>query len=137
MLVTCLLVITFIMLVVSAYRQYRTSSEAALLTDATSSVASHLAVDELAYVNPAGETSVYIIDPAKLSSLTDFKRGIGGENYEFQISLFYESSEEHVLGPYGAAPPEGRPNCTLEVAAAVFENNHPLPAKLKVVAWHA
>ena len=127
------------MLVVSAYRQYRTSSEAALLTDATSSMASHFAVDELAYTNPAGETSVYIIDPAKLSSLTDFKRGIGGENYEFQISLSYESSEEHVLGPYpyGAAPPEGRPNCTLEVAAAVFENNHPLPAKLKVVAWRA
>lgn len=125
------------MLVVSAYRQYRTSSEAALLTDATSSVASHLAIDELAYTNPAGETNTYIIDPVKLGSLTNFRRVIGGENYEFQISLFYKSSEEHVLGPYGAAPPEGRPNCTLEVAAAIFENNHPLPAKLEVVAWRA
>lgn len=129
--------ITFVILVVSAYRQYRASSEAALLSDVTSSIATHLVLEELVYVDSVGKPSAYVIDPVKLGSLTKFKRGVGGENYGFRVSLSYRSGMEHVLGPYGTAPPADRPNCTLVVGAALFENNRLLPAKFEVVAWRA
>jgi len=136
-LITALLVITFVMLVVSAYQQYRSSSEMALLSDSTSSIATHLALDELAYVDAAGTSHPYVIDEAKLRSLESFKQAVGGENFEFQVSIFYMGENERVLGPYGPALPEEKMNCTLIFAAALFENGRYLPAKIKVMAWRA
>jgi hypothetical protein len=135
-LITALLVITFVMLVVSAYQQYRSSSEMALLSDSTSSITTHLALDELAYVDAAGTSHPYVVDSAKLPSL-ETKYTVGGENFEFQISVLYMQENERVLGPYGPALPEEKMNCTLIFAATLFENGRYLPAKIKVMAWRA
>jgi len=132
MLVACILVITFILVSASAYRQHRTTSALAELTDATSTIATQLAVDELAYVDGAGNKYSYVLDPGKLENLT-FEREIGGENFEFQISLCYESENR----TFGLAPPENRTNCSLVVACSLWLNDRFQLAKLGVIAWHA
>ena len=124
------------MLIVSAYRQYRYSSEMALLSDSTSSIATHLALNELVYTDATGTLRPYVIDPAKLPSLANFKRTVGGENFEFQVSVLY-MGENEPLGPYGPALPEEEMNCTLILSATIFENDRYLPAKIKVIAWRA
>lgn len=121
------------MLVVSAYQQYRSSSEMALLSDSTSSIATHLALDRLAYVDAAGTSHPYVIDVAKLSSLENMYT-VGGENFEFQVSML------SMLGDnlsYGPALPAEKMNCTLIFAVTLFENGRYLPAKIEVMAWRA
>jgi hypothetical protein len=121
------------MLVISAYQQYRSSSEMALLSDSTSSIATHLALDELAYVDAAGTSHPYVVDVTKLPSLTNMYT-IGGENFEFQVSVL---SMKENLGPYGPALPAEKMNCTLIFAATLFENGRYIPAKIEVMAWRA
>jgi len=133
MLVACILVITFILVTASAYRQHRTMSSLAELTDATSSIVTQLAVDELAHVDETGNKYSYVIDPDRLENLT-FKREVGGENFEFQISLGYQGSENRTFGP---APPENRTNCSLVVACSLWLNDRFQLAKFGVIAWYA
>jgi len=125
------------MLIVSAYQQYRSSSEMALLSDSASSIATHLALDELVYIDVSGTPHPYVIDAAKPQSLGNFRRTVGGDNFEFQVSVLYMHENECVLGPYGPTLPEEEMNCTLIFAATLFDNNRYLPAKIKVMAWHA
>jgi len=132
MLVACILVITFVFVTASAYRQHRTISALAKLTDATSSIVTQLAVDELAHVDEAGNKYSYILDQGRVENLT-FRREIGGENFEFQISLF-QGSENRTFGP---APPENRTNCSLVVACSLWSNDRLQLAKLGVIAWYA
>jgi len=133
MLVACILVITFILVTASAYRQHRTTSALAELTDATSTIVAHLAVDELAHVDETGDKHSYVLDLDRLENLT-FRREIGGENFEFQISLCYQGSENRTFGP---APPENRTNCSLVVACSLWLSDRFQLAKLGVIAWHA
>jgi len=132
MLVACILVITFILVTASAYRQHRTISALAKLTDATSAIVTQLAVDELAHVDEGNKYS-YVLDPDRLENLT-FRREIGGENFEFQISLCYHGSENLTFGP---APPENKTNCSSVVACSLWLNDRFLLAKLGVIAWYA
>ena len=133
-LVTCILVISFLLVTVSAYQQHRTLSELAELSDATSSIATRLSVDELAYVDNGGKLHMYTLDPSKLEGLSA-QWEIGGENFEFQVSVRYEAGGERVLGPYGSIPPEGKARCSFTVANALYENDRFLPAKLSVIVW--
>jgi len=133
MLVACILVIAFILVTASAYRQHRTTSALAKLTDATSSIVTQLAVDELAHVDETGNKHSYVLDPDKLENLT-FKRKIGGENFEFQVSLGYQGSENRTFGP---APSENRTNCSLVAACSLWLNDRFQLAKLGVIAWYA
>jgi hypothetical protein len=121
----------------SAYQQYREVSALARLGDATSSLIARLTIDELAYVDNLGNKHDYVLDPSKLGSLT-FMREIGGDNFGFQISIYYKrGDEEEVLGPYGAAPPKDKTNCSIAVACTLWSNGRFLPAKLGVIAWYA
>ncbi|MDH5442868.1 MAG: hypothetical protein OEX16_00995 [Hadesarchaea archaeon] len=135
-LATCILVISFLLVTVSAYQQYRSISALAELSDATSAIVIRLSVEELAYVDNDGKLHMYALDPAKLDNLQT-RQLIGGENYDFQVSMSYEAGGEHVLGPYGSAPPDDRARCSLAVACALYENGRFLPAKLSVIAWCA
>ena len=135
-LITCILVISFLMITVSAYQQHRTISALAELTDATSAIVTRLSVEELAYVDNDGKLHMYSIDPAKLESCSA-RWEIGGENFDFQVFVGYEAGVEHVLGPYGPAPPDDRARCSLAVPCALYENDRFLPAKLSVIAWRA
>jgi len=133
MLVACILVITFVLVTASAYRQHRTISALAKLTDATSSIVTQLAVDELAHVDEAGNKYSYVLDQGRVENLT-FRREIGGENFEFQVSLGYQGSENRTFGP---APPENRTNCSLIAACSLWSNDRLQLAKLGVIAWYA
>lgn len=135
-LITCILVISFLMITVSAYQQHRTISALAELTDVTSAIVTRLSVEELAYVDNDEKLHMYSIDPAKLENCST-RWEIGGENFDFRVSVSYEAGGEHILGPYGSAPPDDRARCSLAVACALYENGRFLPAKLSVIAWRA
>jgi hypothetical protein len=133
MLVACILVITFILVSASAYRQHRTISSLAKLTDATSSIATQLAVDQLAHVDETGAKYSHVIDLARLENLT-FKSEIGGENFEFQISINYQGSENLRFGP---EPAENSTNCSFIVGCSLWSHNRFQLARLGVIAWRA
>lgn len=135
-LVTCILVISFLLVTVSAYRHHHSISALAELSDATSAIVTRLSVEELAHVDNDGKLHMYALDPAKLEGLPT-RWEIGGENFDFQVTVSYGGGDEHVLGPYGSIPPEGKERCSLAVACALCENNRFLPAKLSVIAWRA
>jgi hypothetical protein len=133
-LVTCILVISFVLLTISAYQRHRTISALAELSDATSAIATRLTVDELAYVDGSGRLYMYTIDSAKLDDLSTFTLEIGGDNFSYQMSVSYLGGGG---GTYGLTPPEGRTRCSLAVGCAIYEDNRFLPAKLSVIAWRA
>lgn len=130
-----LLIIIFIALLVSAYNQYTLTLSVAGLVDTTSSITNQLVLDSLAYES-GGNVQEYVIDPDKITSL-EFRQEVGGENFEFQLTLFYNPGEERVLGPYGPTPPEGKAVCTLSASVVMYENNRLEYAKLEVKVWRA
>lgn len=136
-LVTCILVISFVLLTISAYQRHRTISALAELSDTTSAIATRLTVDELAYVDSDGNLHMYTIDPAKLDNIPTFTLEIGGDNFGYQISVSYLGEGEGTFGPYGLTPPKGRTRCSLAVGCALYQNNRFLPAKMSVIAWRA
>lgn len=135
-LVTIILVISFLLVTVSAYQQHRRISALAELSDATTAIVTRLSVEELAYVDNDGNLHMYTIDPAKLESLST-RREFGGENFDFQVSVMYEARGERVLGPFGSTPPEDGTRGSFAVSCVIYENAHFLPAKLSVMAWRA
>jgi len=135
-LVTCILVISFLLVTVSAYQQHRKISALAELSDATSAIITRISVEELAYVDNNGNLHTYTIDPAKLESLST-RREFGGENFDFQVSIRYEAGGECVLGPFGLTPPDDRTIGSLAVPCVLYENAYFSPAKLSVMAWRA
>ncbi|KUO40318.1 MAG: hypothetical protein AVW06_02610 [Hadesarchaea archaeon DG-33-1] len=138
-LVTCILVITFVLVTASAYRHHRSISSLAKLSDATSTIITHLTVDELAYVDETDNSKhSYVLDPNKLENLvitTEF----GGDNFEFQVMVHYKLGDgEQGLGPFGSAlPNDNKTNCSLTAACALWSSDRFLPAKLSVIAWYA
>jgi len=138
-LVTCILVITFILVTASAYRHHRSISSLANLSDATSTIMTHLAADELAYIDETDNSKhSYVIDPCKLENLV-FTAEFGGDNFEFQVTVHYRlGDDEQELGPYGLAlPNDNTTNCSLTAACALWSNGRFLPAKLSVIVWYA
>lgn len=138
-LVTCILVITFILVTASAYRHHRSISSLAKLSDATSSIITHLAVDELVYVDEADNNKhSYVLDPDKLENLVSTAE-FGGDNFKFQVTVHYRlGDDEQELGPYGSVlPSDNTTNCSLTAACTLWSNDRFLPAKLSVIAWYA
>ena len=129
------MVVIFIALLASAYHQYRLVSSTTALVDTTSSITNKLVLDSLAH-EEGGSVREYVIDPEKIASL-DFRQEIGGENFEFQLTLRYKLETERVLGPYGPTPPEGRAVCAITVPVVLYENNRLEYAKLEVRVWRA
>lgn len=130
-----LLIIIFIALLVSAYTQYRVTLATAGLVDTTSSITNQLVLDSLAHES-GGNVHEYVIDPDKISSL-EFTQEVGGENFEFQLTLYYNPGDEQVLGPYGLTPPERKAVCTFSTPVVVYDNNRLEFGKLEVKVWRA
>lgn len=131
---TILALLTFIFLITSAYRQYQRSAELALLGDAACCIATGLALDELALEDQGAERA-YVVDPAKFTSIGDFTRPLGGENYRFCFEVGYPDGRETVLGPFGETHPDGVMKVSLSLPVAVFENARLHGGRLKVVVW--
>ena len=127
-------VVAFFLLVTSAYRYYQQGAKIAALGDAASSIATELALDELAFEDQAG-VHAYVVDQATFTTVRNFTRSLGGENYRFYFEVGYRDGSEIVLGPFGGKPPAGIVKVSLVLPVAVFENFRLLEGRLKVVVW--
>jgi hypothetical protein len=132
---TVLLVVVFLALLVSAYSQYQFMLTTAGLVDTASSVTNDLVVNDLA-LERGGRLQEYVIDPGKISSL-DFRKEIGGDNFEFQLKISYNSHGERVLGPYGENQPVGKAVAAIAVPVALYDNGRLTYARLEVKVWRA
>jgi hypothetical protein len=132
-LVTILLVVTFILVTVSAYTESREIGAMVRLSDATSSIVTRLATDDLAWTDDEHIPHSYVLDADLLDNL-ESKRSLGGDNFAFQVSIF---SQVKNFENFGLEPPEGRMTCSLVVPAALRHLGGVLPARLEVVAWYA
>ena len=130
-------IVLFVFVVASAYRQYSLSTELATLSDGATSIATQLALDNLAFVDEAGKHP-YVIDLNKLGGIENFTRVIGDRTYEFQLTLHLQrAGGDDELGPYGNPPPEERMRAALVLPTTVYENGHLRYAKLEVIVWPA
>ncbi len=134
-LITLLLVVTFIVSTVAAYRQNREINSMTNLSDATSSIVTKLATQELAWRDSEGNSHPYVVDEDKLSSLNS-EQNLAGENFAYQTEIkIYQDNQEKTIGSKGPNPPEGRMTSAVSVAVTLLEGRK--PAKLEVVAWYS
>ncbi len=132
-LVTILLVVTFILVTVSAYMESREIGAMVRLSDATSSIVTRLATDDLAWTDDEGIQHSYVLDADLLEDL-ESERSLGGDNFAFQVSIFSQFGN---FENFGLEPPEGRMTCSLVVPASLRHVGRVTPARLEVVAWYA
>ena len=132
-----LLIVLFVFVVASAYRQYSLSTELATLSDGATGIATQLALDRLAHVDEAGKHP-YVIGLNKLKEMGDenFTRLIGNRTYEFHVRLLFQRAEENEFS-FGKVPPEDRTRVALVLPTAVYEGGQLTHAKLEVITWLA
>ncbi len=130
-----MLVVVFIALLVSAYSQNQTMLATAGLVDTASTITNDLVLNKLAHLEGT-RTREYILDVGNISSLS-FAEEIGGDNFSYQVKLSYRPGAEVVLGPYGPAPPQGRPVSVISVPVTLYENGRLTYAKMEVKVWRA
>ncbi len=130
--VVALLVVVFLALLVSAYSSYRVGLSTAKLADACSSIANHLALNELAYT-AGGNTVEYAVDPSRLDQLPELV-GVGQENYSFCVQI---STLDGWSASHGDSVPPDTPVAALSLPVAVFDNTKLVPGVLEVQVWRA
>ena len=130
-----LLIVLFVFVVASAYRQYSLSTELATLSDGATSIATQLALDSLAFEDEAGKHP-YVIDFKKFEEMENSTRLIGDRTYEFQARLCFQRAEDNEFR-FGGAPPEDRTRAALVLPIAVYEGGRLTHARLEVIAWLA
>lgn len=128
--VSAFLVVVFITLLVSAYASYQTIVSTAELVDASSSIANHLALQDLVYA-PGGTTQEYVIDPSKVSSLPSSML-LAGDNYSFSLKI--STIEGDLAGPTAELPSDGA-LATISLPVAVFDNYRFIPGLMEVRVW--
>lgn len=134
-LITLILVITFIISTLAAYRQNREINAMTTLSDSTSSIVTSLATQDLAWTDAAGDSHPYIINKNKLQNL-DYTKTLAGENLTYQTKVVYQQDNtKEIIGPYGPSPPEDRMISTVSAPITLVEGRK--PAKLEVVAWYS
>ncbi len=130
-----LLIVIFIALLVSAYNQYQLTLSTAGLVDTASSITNNLVIDKLAR-EEGGRLKEYVVDLDKIFTL-DNRIEVGGENFEFQLKLYYKTFAERMLGPFGSTPLDGRAVSVLTLPVALYENGRIVYANLEVKVWRA
>lgn len=133
-LITLLLVVTFIIVTIAAYRQNSEINSMTTLSDSTSSIMTRLVTQDLVWIDDEGNRHEYIIDLDKTDNLS-YKRNLAGEEFEFQIRVTYlQDNSEHTEGPFGPEPPNNQMTCSLTAPITVLEDRK--PSKLRVIAWY-
>lgn len=135
-LITIILVVTFIIVTVSAYRQNERINSMTTLSDASTSLVTNLSTQKLVWTDSAGQTHPYILEN-KLENL-EFSSSMAGENFIFRAAITYlEDNSEHEVGPYGPDLPEDQMTCSISASVAFRKKGVNLPAKLRVITWYA
>lgn len=125
--------VVFIVLLVSAYSQYQLMLSTTGLVDTASSITNDIVLNSLAR-EEGPRLHEYVIDVGKIPSL-DFRREVGGDNFQFQLKVSYNPEAEIVIGPYGPSPPDGRSISSLSVPVTLYENGRLNYAKLELKVW--
>ncbi len=134
-LITLILVVTFIISTIAAYRQNRQVSAMTTLSDATSSIVTNLATQELVWVDSEGNSHEFILDNDELSTI-DNTLTIAGENFTYQTKIItQQDNQEKTIGSKGPKPPEERMTSSVSVAITLLDGRR--PARLEVVAWYS
>jgi len=128
--VSAFLVVVFITLLASAYINYRTIVSTAQLVDASSSIANHLALQDLVHTS-GGTSQEYTVDPSKAYSLPSSML-LAGDNYSFSLRI--STLQENLVVPV-AEPPPDRAVATVSLPVAVFDNYHYVPGLMEVSVW--
>ncbi|KXB08877.1 hypothetical protein AKJ55_00320 [candidate division MSBL1 archaeon SCGC-AAA382M17] len=135
-LLTLIMVVTFIIITVAAYQQTQTVASMTTLSDSTSSIVTALASQDLAWSDETKTLHPYVLEASKLENLR-FSRLLGGDNLVFQATIIYNPGNKiENIGPYGPDLPEDKMTSSLSVPVSLRKNNSTLPAKLKVVSWY-
>lgn len=135
-LLTLILVVTFILITVAAYRQSENIASMTALSDSTSSIVTVLASQDLAWTDEKEILHPYVLDAKKLENLR-FNKLLGGDNFAFQTTIIYSSGKSiENIGPYGHNLPEEKMTSSLSVPVSLRKNNSTIPAKIKVVTWY-
>ena len=135
--ITIFLVATFIVVTVAAYRQNQRIKSMTRLSDATTSLATRLTSQELAWVDDEGNRHPFVLDASKLDGLKRNYR-LPGENLGFRASIiFLEDNSEHEIIQFSSDLPDERMRCSLSLPATIRLERGIRPAKLKVISWFA
>ncbi|MEM4188646.1 MAG: hypothetical protein QXN56_05790 [Candidatus Hadarchaeum sp.] len=130
-----LLAIVFFALLVSAYSQHQSMLATAGLIDTATSITNNLVLNRLAHVEGI-RSREYVVDVERISSL-DFSQEVGGENFAYQIKIYFNPDVEAVLGPFGPSPPDDRPISAITVPVTLYQDGSLLYAKMEVKVWRA
>ncbi|MCD6248499.1 MAG: hypothetical protein J7J17_03530 [Hadesarchaea archaeon] len=134
-LMTILLVATFILVTVATYKENLKVEAMVKLSDSASSIATRLTVQDLAWTD-AREPHPYVLDPDRLNDL-NYRYAVGGDNFGFQVRISYwDGGSDENLGPYGPKVPEDKMTDTLTLPVTLRKNCRMFPARLTVVVWH-
>ncbi len=126
-----LLVAVFLLLLVSAYSRHREISSACSLIEASSSIANHLALEELR--PPSGGRS-HVVNPARVGELP-CRISIGGENFAYRLRLTFWRGIEEVTVTCGPEPPANAQTSSISLPVAVFDNFRMEAGLMEVVVW--
>ncbi|MFP4005863.1 MAG: hypothetical protein ACLFUR_03980 [Candidatus Hadarchaeia archaeon] len=134
-LITIIFVMAFIGVTISAYKREERMNALTTLSDASSSVAVHLASEELVWEDERGISHPEVVDPSKLSTI-DGSWSCMGENYLLQTYLLYiEDGRERMIGPFGEAGGE-KMSCSFSLPVSLRREGGVYPAKLRVILWY-
>lgn len=135
-LITILLVVSFFIIVFSSYNRDRQVEAMSELSDATSSIATRLATQDLARVDAGGTIHPYEVNADLLDNLS-FEQVLGGDNFEYQVSISYLAGGATENTDDGSEPLENQTRSALSLPVGLYKEGSVLPAKLKVIAWYA
>lgn len=136
-LITILLVVSFFIIVFSSYNRDRQVEAMTELSDATSSIATRLATQGLARVDAGGTVHPYEVNADLLDNLS-FEQVLGGDNFEYQVSISYlAGGATENTSKYGPEPPGNQTISALSLPVGLYKEGSVFPAKLKVIAWYA
>lgn len=127
------LVIIFLFLLISAYHHHEGVLETSSLIDASSTIANGLIADNLVYIQGTRKRC-YVIDPARIRGLS-WDIPLGGENFQFNITLTYWRSGQKIEMEAGPQKPDGRQISVVSLPVAVFDNFRLEVGSLEVRVW--
>ncbi len=134
-LLTIILVVSFIGVTIVAYRQNQDVKAMAYLSDATTSIATKLTSEKLAWNDEEDVLHPFVLDSDKLDNL-NYAMIVAGENFVFQVQIIYlKNGSEEVIENFGKSVPSDETTCALSLPATLYRRGLIVPAKLKVISW--
>ncbi|MGQ9788039.1 MAG: hypothetical protein ACUVQM_01800 [Candidatus Hadarchaeaceae archaeon] len=105
------------------------------MIDTATSITNDLVLNRLAHVE-GNRRLEYVVEVEKITSL-EYRQEVGGENFSYQIKIYYNPDAEIVLGPFGPSSPDGRAVSSISVPITLYQRGRLVYAKMEVKVWRA